>query len=953
MVRGEEGGGKLEEREHPNEEVISSSFPDEKKKDPSGEEEGKPQALTSPAVHTTLPAQASSIDHAKVKDGVTPTSDTLSHPSIEAPSSSSSSTSQKKPLVSWDVEDVCNWLISAGFESVVPNFRENDISGEILPELDNASLKEMDIPSFGRRFKILGAIASLKDEDSEREKASHTTPSPHSPVSLNTGLGGSLPLAAPIPSSSRTHPNSSFNPSHSFSPSESHRPFSSSSSSAATVSSSSSNSPSYSVASGPFATPVGGIPVPIGGNSVSNGSGSMNGSKWLPYLSLLLPYPSHPYSYLPRLAHYQRGHNQMALGGGSSPSSGVYVHRRSPSLPALHHHHQPSSYSPVMGRSDTSPRVSRVISHSPSSPSPSGLVGQGMTRSMTPAPLEGGGEEDGRERLSGSSPTPGMVRPSRVGDYEAMSGARVQRSGTTLSNGSSSSHGRGTSAVDVVDRMFKEHAQGQRTMPSSSNVSGGIGDPLGHPGSPFSSSSSSHVPSRSMGGNDGYARPPPPPERSSKRLSGLGMIPGQTVSPGNFLPDNSGSGDFTSPHHPTSSPSSSSNASSTSSANSITSTGGKIRAPDHMGWMNIQGDGPFRTWKRRWFLLKDSRLYYAKGPREPRIKPLFHLRGARVIPGADVHPGHYGIRIFVAPGGWAGDSHSSSSAGGSGASGGGFDRAPCLLSCDEELEAREWVNSLMKGTIGRDMSALVISSSVVPTIPLSQAQEMRPRPPSPPSSSTKGLGLGAPSGIGGVPVGRAVSSSGYHPSSSPHSRASDHGGGSGGVADMTGGRTVKKQASVPTSLNHHPHPLGSISGPISGPKGGALSGTLHQLEGNRTSAAGSSGGGGYHGRFSPPTATYQENRLSASSNHSGTSTGSDDRTTRDGEKLPEVGQRVSGLFREKDLEDTTYQHHRSVSSSGQSGSGGGRMSVMSRLSRAMMDDKSSSPPSSSGKLAFG
>ncbi|KAG0212922.1 polar growth protein [Mortierella sp. GBA30] len=62
----------------------------------------------------------------------------------------------------WSIDQVAHWLRLCGFGGVVPSFVENEISGAILLELNLNNLKELDITSFGKRFNIMNAITSLK-----------------------------------------------------------------------------------------------------------------------------------------------------------------------------------------------------------------------------------------------------------------------------------------------------------------------------------------------------------------------------------------------------------------------------------------------------------------------------------------------------------------------------------------------------------------------------------------------------------------------------------------------------------------------------------------------------------------------------------------------------------------------------------------------------------------------
>ncbi|KAI8890156.1 PH-domain-containing protein, partial [Backusella circina FSU 941] len=64
----------------------------------------------------------------------------------------------------WDVDQVSFWLTAMDFGSIADNFKLQDITGDVLLELNMNSLKELDIPTFGKRFKVQNAINALRDE---------------------------------------------------------------------------------------------------------------------------------------------------------------------------------------------------------------------------------------------------------------------------------------------------------------------------------------------------------------------------------------------------------------------------------------------------------------------------------------------------------------------------------------------------------------------------------------------------------------------------------------------------------------------------------------------------------------------------------------------------------------------------------------------------------------------
>ena len=60
--------------------------------------------------------------------------------------------------------DVAAWLRGLGLEQYVPAFRDNDVDGEVLPELTADDLISIGVTSVGHRRKLLAAIAALGTE---------------------------------------------------------------------------------------------------------------------------------------------------------------------------------------------------------------------------------------------------------------------------------------------------------------------------------------------------------------------------------------------------------------------------------------------------------------------------------------------------------------------------------------------------------------------------------------------------------------------------------------------------------------------------------------------------------------------------------------------------------------------------------------------------------------------
>ncbi|KAI8915799.1 hypothetical protein EDD86DRAFT_252759, partial [Gorgonomyces haynaldii] len=64
----------------------------------------------------------------------------------------------------WDVQQVSSWLISLGLGAYEKNFRENNITGDLLLRADHDLLKELEISAVGQRIAILKAIYNLKKQ---------------------------------------------------------------------------------------------------------------------------------------------------------------------------------------------------------------------------------------------------------------------------------------------------------------------------------------------------------------------------------------------------------------------------------------------------------------------------------------------------------------------------------------------------------------------------------------------------------------------------------------------------------------------------------------------------------------------------------------------------------------------------------------------------------------------
>src|SRR5205085_9190848 len=80
--------------------------------------------------------------------------------------------------------DVVAWLRGLGLEQYAPAFRDNDVDGEVLPELTADDLINIGVTSVGQRRKLLAAIAALGAEPTRdlAQPAASATFTPTSPL---------------------------------------------------------------------------------------------------------------------------------------------------------------------------------------------------------------------------------------------------------------------------------------------------------------------------------------------------------------------------------------------------------------------------------------------------------------------------------------------------------------------------------------------------------------------------------------------------------------------------------------------------------------------------------------------------------------------------------------------------------------------------------------------------
>jgi class 3 adenylate cyclase len=82
--------------------------------------------------------------------------------------------------------DVAAWLRGLGLEQYAPAFRDNDVDGEVLPELTADDLISIGVTSVGHRRKLLAAIAALRAGPPAVVKSATSAPSaPLSPTTID------------------------------------------------------------------------------------------------------------------------------------------------------------------------------------------------------------------------------------------------------------------------------------------------------------------------------------------------------------------------------------------------------------------------------------------------------------------------------------------------------------------------------------------------------------------------------------------------------------------------------------------------------------------------------------------------------------------------------------------------------------------------------------------------
>ena len=86
----------------------------------------------------------------------------------------------------WSDAHVARWLAEAKVPQYAPRFREHDIRGDVILDLDQAALKDTGIASVGDRIKIVVAIKALRQKCMRAQVPASALPHPRVIVDLRT-----------------------------------------------------------------------------------------------------------------------------------------------------------------------------------------------------------------------------------------------------------------------------------------------------------------------------------------------------------------------------------------------------------------------------------------------------------------------------------------------------------------------------------------------------------------------------------------------------------------------------------------------------------------------------------------------------------------------------------------------------------------------------------------------
>ncbi|CCM05538.1 uncharacterized protein FIBRA_07764 [Fibroporia radiculosa] len=603
----------------------------------------------------------------------------------------------------WSVEQVIEWLKSKGFdEGVCDKFIEQEITGDVLLELDANVLKtEIGIVAFGKRARIVNAITELRRPSSIFESPSHT---PARVMTPRSQTGNSLPYShshsASMQSSAPTQASSAWAYSPLYAPSAQGFP------SPGVVSMINSEAPHTADLQPKNGWPTSEAETTVTAEEQESGSvevrkaatmglglglqpSLMNGKDSLPGRLALSPSPSDS----------AIASTTDVTNGTTAADEERAVMSESDTLPADSKHKKRRFWRSESGSvkagstiSDSGSRHSKDTGSVPSPPTASTAVSAPVSTAASPTDTK---SEPSNESAS-------IVNRRTSKKRESVDGRKPSDRLSLFGTSFSGTLGKGGKSRKPPPRLSStsEKNEKEKSPEEKHSAFSRIREkkPGGRPSTADGTlrEKSQRIPSiREV--NESKEKEPKPVKEADKPKDKedpavLRKRTASTVGPtkATVVPVSPGKG-----------------APALKPGQSILD---QIGTPDHEGWMRKRGDR-YNTWKARYCVLKGPHLYIlrSKNKTESKIKAYVNIEGYKVCMDEDLDPGRYGFRII----------HEG-------------DKTHCFSS-EDQIVVREWMKALMKATITRDYSDLVVSSCDIPTIPLAVAQAMNPapRPPSP------------------------------------------------------------------------------------------------------------------------------------------------------------------------------------------------------------------------------
>ncbi|CAD6887614.1 unnamed protein product [Tilletia controversa] len=685
-------------------------------------------------------------------NGVSPTTTATSTPALAAAAAAGPISDPHE----WTVDEVIEWGRAKGWDdaTVLDKFREHEISGDVLMEMDVVILKEIDIVAYGKRLKVANAIKELKR--SLRETGSghgEDGMAPHTPGNESgqrtpahvhiTPRRASLGLAddfeqlqSPLyPPAGATAPNSATSAQFAHMP-----------------------PPAGPPGTGPYVHSYNGYPVPLFGSGLgganantnaglgsrasvisASGSAGRGGPNHSRVDSVDRPRSAGGHSLTGSFGGSGLG-SAGAAGGSGWPRSGPLELGFSTIGGAPHGRALTDQGGASSARGSTNGSVRNM--QLDGTTAASSMDGSREGESYDRAGTGGGGFLSGLGRNSASS---GGAKSGRLSKASAEGGASPQSPNLRAPGSGGGASGRGVGHGERTS-FFGLGPRNRKPAPKEVDGKGGT---LSRLGIGKGASSKQDRTSSIADLKDRISLPTSSPSYETSTGSGIGISGAGLGATGDTSPTNGvsypsdvlstpggGGGDDTvtmgprgngRPGHEKSASVGSVgpewNGIGTGPTSPLSPSAGvvggpdsgpvmaRIRPVDFEGWIKKKTER-YGTWKPRYMALKGPDLVLLRDPTAEKIKGYVSMKGYKVIADENTNPGKYGFKIL--------HEH----------------EKPHYFSSDDPILVREWMKALMKSTIGRDHSFPVISSYNNATISLREAQRMNP-PPRPPSPTSR------------------------------------------------------------------------------------------------------------------------------------------------------------------------------------------------------------------------